>query len=409
MGFFKTSLVSLCTIACLSSFTVFAEFSFDDQMGNIESQFDAMDRQFENDFQQRDEQLEKEFTILDESMERAYQKFSKAISKSWGSDDTKLPTPKVWVDYDENLSSRRVLDYEQGSLTVEKIIQPGESEFLALQSMQQMVYSASRDTVKDLAQKDQALNYAKKLASQQGVFFQEPYLPSTYKAKPVLQNILPKKLPKKILPKQVKKTNIVGNDGKKRIKISYKIPFTKGYKQKGAKKYAQEVMKEAKRRKIDPSLVLAIMQTESAFNPRATSPVPAFGLMQLVPRSGAMDAYQYVFRQKRLVEPEYLYSPSNNVELGVAYLKILDSRYLKRITNKQSRLYCVIAAYNTGAGNVAKTFTGKTRIKPAAKIINKMTPDEVYNYLRKHLPYEETQRYIVKVTKAKKKYSNWDR
>jgi membrane-bound lytic murein transglycosylase C len=93
----------------------------------------------------------------------------------------------------------------------------------------------------------------------------------------------------------------------------------------------------------------------------------------------------------------------------VAYLKILDSRYLKRITNKQSRLYCVIAAYNTGAGNVAKTFTGKTRIKPAAKIINKMTPDEVYNYLRKHLPYEETQRYIVKVTKAKKKYSNWDR
>ena len=75
MGFFKTSLVSLCTIACLSSFTVFAEFSFDDQMGNIESQFDAMDRQFENDFQQRDEQLEKEFTILDESMERAYQKF----------------------------------------------------------------------------------------------------------------------------------------------------------------------------------------------------------------------------------------------------------------------------------------------------------------------------------------------
>ena len=130
--------------------------------------------------------------------------------------------------------------------------------------------------------------------------------------------------------------------------------------------------------------------------------------MQLVPTSGGLDAYQYVYGTKRVVGPEFLFHVGNNIRLGTAYLKILDSRYLKNISNPLSRLYCVIAAYNTGAGNVARAFSGKTNIGSAVRIINDLKPEQVLEQLKKQLPYVETQRYIVKVLSARKNYSVWD-
>ena len=60
-------------------------------------------------------------------------------------------------------------------------------------------------------------------------------------------------------------------------------------------------------------------------------------------------------------------------------------------------MYCTIAAYNTGAGNVSKAFNGTTNINKAAKIINNMTSDQVYKRLMKKLPYNETKKYLYKV------------
>jgi membrane-bound lytic murein transglycosylase C len=36
----------------------------------------------------------------------------------------------------------------------------------------------------------------------------------------------------------------------------------------------------------------------------------------------------------------------------------------------KSKIYCAISAYNTGAGNVAKTFTGKRSVKQTMPQIN---------------------------------------
>jgi len=60
-------------------------------------------------------------------------------------------------------------------------------------------------------------------------------------------------------------------------------------------------------------------------------------------------------------------------------------------------LYCTIAAYNTGAGNVAKTFIGNRNINKAAITINKLTPKQVYTKLMSNLPYNETKKYLKKV------------
>jgi len=71
-------------------------------------------------------------------------------------------------------------------------------------------------------------------------------------------------------------------------------------------------------------------------------------------------------------------------------------------------MFCAIAAYNTGAGNVARAFTSTRSVNQAAPVINDMSPDEVYARLRQDLPYEETRNYIKKVTERMPQYSAWN-
>ena len=69
---------------------------------------------------------------------------------------------------------------------------------------------------------------------------------------------------------------------------------------------------------------------------------------------------------------------------------------LEAVDHNVSREYCVIAAYNTGAGNVFRTFS-RNRTE-AVNQINSLQPSAVYDQLRKSLPYEETRNYLGKVT-----------
>jgi soluble lytic murein transglycosylase-like protein len=97
---------------------------------------------------------------------------------------------------------------------------------------------------------------------------------------------------------------------------------------------AEKLVKEAaERHKIDPALVRAVIETESNWNAGAISHKGALGLMQLVPttaqRFGVSDAF----------------SPQQNVDAGVRYLKSLLERY-------NGNLDLALAAYNAGEGAV---------------------------------------------------------
>ena len=98
----------------------------------------------------------------------------------------------------------------------------------------------------------------------------------------------------------------------------------------GAEKLVREA---AERHNIDPALVRAVIETESNWNPSAVSRRGAVGLMQLIPttaqRFGVND----------------LYSPQQNVDAGVKYLKTLLERY-------NGNLDLALAAYNAGEGAV---------------------------------------------------------
>lgn len=215
---------------------------------------------------------------------------------------------------------------------------------------------------------------------------------------------------------QAQTAKLANNDSQKEALKNKKITtFTMPLMHKNnldkAKPFIPQVKDQSERWQLSPSLMLAIMHTESYFNPKAQSHVPAFGLMQIVPRTAGVDVNRFLYKKDQPMAQSYLFSPNKNIEAGGTYLHILDAQYLRKIDNPQSRLYCMIAAYNTGSGNVAKTFNAdKSRnINRAASVINSMTPKEVYQQLIEKLPYDETKHYLQRVVKRKQIYLALDK
>jgi soluble lytic murein transglycosylase-like protein len=84
---------------------------------------------------------------------------------------------------------------------------------------------------------------------------------------------------------------------------------------------------------IREDLVRAVVQVESAFDPRARSPKGAMGLMQLMPATA------------RLYSVMDAFNPAENIRGGVAYLRSLLDRY-------QNNEELALAAYNAGPAAV---------------------------------------------------------
>ncbi|WMN61576.1 transglycosylase SLT domain-containing protein (plasmid) [Pseudoalteromonas xiamenensis] len=173
--------------------------------------------------------------------------------------------------------------------------------------------------------------------------------------------------------------------------------------------FLTDIQENASEHGIDVNLVLAVTETESHFNPLAKSSIPAFGLMQIVPATAGADVNKFTLKKKGLPDAKTLYESEQNLFYGAAYLNLLTQRFLNGIENPTSRLYCTIAAYNTGIGNVSKAFNGgvNNRVK-AIEQINRLSHQEVFDTLQKRTP-TETQRYLQKVLASKDYFASNNR
>lgn len=183
------------------------------------------------------------------------------------------------------------------------------------------------------------------------------------------------------------------------------IPMVGNYRQVGADRYRHPVSLAAKKYRLSQALILAIMETESSFNPMAVSHANAYGLMQVMRNTAGKDVFQRVYKRSDKPSRTYLLNPEKNIDAGSAYLSILRDVYLKGVKGWLKKEYCVIAAYNGGAGNLFKAFH-PNRQKALARI-NAMSVDQVYRTIVNEHPKLESRRYLQKVIKFKKKYVSW--
>lgn len=142
---------------------------------------------------------------------------------------------------------------------------------------------------------------------------------------------------------------------------------------------------EAQAQGVDLALVLAVIQKESSFNPRAyNSGSGATGLMQLLPSTAKWMGCK---------DTSKLTTPSVNIKYGVKYLKYLWGEFgegspasltAAAMALKTSQM--AIAAYNAGPGNVRK-YNGVPPFKETKDYVKKVTawfPD--YKELLSDLP-----------------------
>ena len=348
-------------------------------------------------------ELEKEYQDYLKAEKEAYEKFVKEISAMWGGDNVVESTNKEWVEYSDDGQSRSVVDFEQGEAKIEIIITPEEEK------SEVKLEAKVEEKVKDLiVNKGKTKDYDS--SKEKAVPLQEtPVLENqvqTPSGEVITENNVNEGVKEIVQEAVIEKKEITGDDGEKRQVVTIKLDLAPNHIKTRAEVYKNEVEKYCLKYDVDPALAYAVMQTESSFNPKAKSHVPAYGLMQIVPSSAGQDCAASL--KKDFVKPtaNYLYEPENNIEMGVHYLHLLKKRYYTKVTDPRSRDLCVIASYNTGAGNVARALRGDTKISKAIPQINEMSYDELFKYFEKKL-LPETQNYIRKVTERMNEFNKW--
>lgn len=143
--------------------------------------------------------------------------------------------------------------------------------------------------------------------------------------------------------------------------------------------YSRYVEKAAEEYELEPSLIYAVIRTESDFNPNAESGAGACGIMQVMPSS-----FEWL-QQIRDCEGRYTEEDLFNPEICIDYGSYLLRYFLDFYGTETS----AVAAYNAGF------------------VVSDWLADPSYStdgVTLSDIPYPETKEYVNRVTDAKAKY-----
>jgi soluble lytic murein transglycosylase len=144
--------------------------------------------------------------------------------------------------------------------------------------------------------------------------------------------------------------------------------------------YKDEITQYSLEHDVDPFLVTAVIRVESRFRPQALSAKGARGLMQVMPDTGNWIAGELGIRE---FDPDKLYDPMTNLNVGTWYLAFLLREY-------RGDPVLALAAYNAGRGNVSK-WIDEQRWSGGEGDIDS-------------IPFPETREYVKKVLHLYRKY-----
>lgn len=146
------------------------------------------------------------------------------------------------------------------------------------------------------------------------------------------------------------------------------VAYTKARKLIFPRDYQDLVIHTARKYRLDPLFIAALIHTESSFKPNAVSKSGAVGLMQIMPTTGWELSKKLHLKE---FKNEDLFNPKINVELGCFLVYQLSNEFQDRRK--------VLIAYNAGRGHLKRLSGGDQMLTRA---------------------FPETRQYVVKVERV---------
>jgi peptidoglycan lytic transglycosylase C len=391
-----TLLVSIMILASFGTTSLVA------QEEDIWDDFDDFIKEESEDFDRAKDSMIIAFDEYVAEENRKFDAFLENVLRLW--DDTVYSTPSDYVEYSDSFHSRVHIDFEEGNVEASTIIEAFE-EIAMLEQMLEAQERLRKQLRKSLVSPGVDNQYM------------SDYDTTQWSGQPLLVEQVADEYKNLIIDDEeqdysferldLQVDTIVSGDGKRRIKLSSTYKLVPDHLRKRAKSFLPVVTEFADKFDIDIRLVMAIIHTESYFNPKATSQIPAYGLMQIVPQSGGKDATAHLYGEMQLLTSDYLYNPNNNIEIGCAYLNLLRYKYLKNVMKDQIAYPCMIASYNGGIGTVCKAMTGTKSLKALSDEVKDKKFDSLVRELDRKLPYKETKDYLKRVLDRMSLYDEW--
>ena len=306
-------------------------------------------------------------------------------------------TPSEWVSYNSDFSSRSKVNFEKDKIEVEVVVEKPEKE-----ADEQSLESKAKDTLKKqvisiLKEKDEITN--------------EPILKDQVitSEKKVIKQVEIEEIADQVI-EDSEKVIFNSKTGKVMIKYQINLNLLPNHLKVRMGQYKPKIEELCNKYDVDTSLALAIIHSESYFNPKAYNRHGnAYGMMQIVPKYAGLTMNNYIYKKNKKPDSKQLFDPSINLEMGIGYLRWLADNKWSKVTNNTNQMYCVICSYNGGPGSIYKAMTGKMRNigdkwEPMFVDLSTMDSEKLYKKLRKKIPYEETKNYLKNVTEKMDKF-----
>ena len=265
----------------LLSFTLSISFAFNSE--NII-------QKAKDDFNSYKNTQNSEFNNYQKAQIYAVRKYKNELTEIWS--EPKLSTKNNLVSYTPDKKTRTDVDFKNETIIIETIARSNDE---AEQKLKIALAKAVTIDTKSLYQNDPLQKILSKI--------RKPIQIATapINTKPILAPVIFNTPPTKKSVKAYVNKHITYK--KVKVEKSTKIKHSKIYTVyvkmpsnsiiKRSKIYYNDVKKESRRQNIPMPLIFAVIHSESSFNPMAKSHIPAFGLMQIVPKSAGIDAYKY--------------------------------------------------------------------------------------------------------------------
>jgi len=147
--------------------------------------------------------------------------------------------------------------------------------------------------------------------------------------------------------------------------------------------YGDQIQRSARETGLPAHLIAGIIRQESAFDPRAVSPVGARGLMQLMPQTA-----REVSRELGVqYYPERLYDPDLCIRLGALYFKELLDRF-------DGNVELALASYNGGPNRIQRLWRESGPEVQLDAFVETLDLDESRNYVKRILVLADSYRQL---------------